>query len=170
MMRKLFGYLFLISSLSLLLYGQSFAQVISSTELINNAKEYDGKTISYSGEVIGDILIRKDYAWINVNDGKNAIGIWVTKDLIKELQYVGSYSAVGDFVEATGIFHRSCLEHGGDLDIHAQAITKIKSGSIVSYGLNYKAIKIAIGLSCFILLVWLLRALLLEKKPKVFLK
>ena len=30
-----------------------FAQSLSSSELINHAKEYDGKLVVYSGEVIG---------------------------------------------------------------------------------------------------------------------
>ncbi|MFA6358420.1 MAG: DNA-binding protein [Candidatus Omnitrophota bacterium] len=163
MIRKVFSYLLLISSLSLLPYVYCSAQIVSSSGLINDAKDYDGKTVSYSGEIIGDIMIRKDYAWINVNDGKNAIGIWATKDLIKDLHYAGSYNAIGDSLEVTGIFHRSCLEHGGDLDIHAKTITKMKSGSIVLHKLNYKLLKIAGGLSCALVLVWLLRMLLLRK-------
>ena len=159
MIRKVFGHLLLISSLSLLLYSYCSAQVISSSELINNAKEYDGKAVCYSGEIIGDIMMRRDNAWINVNDGKNAIGIWVTKDLIRGLQYAGNYNAIGDFVEVSGIFHRSCVEHGGDLDIHARVITKTKPGSIVSHKLNYNSIKIAAFLFCILLLVWLLRML-----------
>ncbi|MCM8823992.1 MAG: DNA-binding protein, partial [Candidatus Omnitrophica bacterium] len=53
---------------------------IDSTKLIGNAKEYDGKIIIYEGEVIGDIMLRGKYAWINVNDGKGTIGVWVDRD------------------------------------------------------------------------------------------
>ena len=62
-----------------------YSQPLSSTELINNAKSYDGKTVVYEGEVIGDIMVRGAFAWINVNDGKNAIGIWLEKDLSKDI-------------------------------------------------------------------------------------
>ncbi len=134
-----------------------YAQSISSVELINNAKNYNGNTVVDKGEVIGDIMLRGEYAWINVNDEKNAIGIWIKKELIKDIIYTGSYKAKGDLVEITGKFNRRCLEHGGDLDIHAQSINKISSGSDIPYVVNTKAIKFTLSLSCMILLVCLLR-------------
>ncbi len=105
-----------------------YAQPVSSSELINKAKEYDGKTVIYEGEVIGDIMSRGEYAWINVNDTKNAIGIWIDKVFTKDIVYTGSYKSKGDWVEITGVFHRACPEHGGDLDIHGQALRKTKLG------------------------------------------
>lgn len=119
------------------------AQPISSTELINNAKQYDGKVVDYRGEVIGDIMIRSQYAWVNINDGQNAIGIWTTKTLIKNITYKGSYSFKGDVVEVIGKFNRSCPEHGGDLDIHAQTMCKLTSGKQIFEGLDFNKIKIA---------------------------
>jgi len=152
---------FLFTILYLLLISEShdcYAQSISSAELINNAKNYNGNTVVYKGEVIGDIMLRGEYAWINVNDEKNAIGIWIKKELIKDIIYTGSYNTKGDLVEITGVFHCSCVEHGGDLDIHAQTITKISSGNKISHAANTKAISFALGLSCIVLLVFLLRA------------
>ena len=119
----------------------AYAQPISSTDLINNAKQYDGKVVDYRGEVIGDIMIRGQYAWVNINDGQNAIGIWTTKTLIKNITYNGSYGFKGDVVEIMGIFHRSCSEHGGDLDIHAQSIRKITSGRQISESLDFNKIR-----------------------------
>ena len=114
----------------------AFAQAVSSTELINHAKDYDGKVVVYSGEVIGDIMVRGKYAWINVFDGKTAIGIWLDKDLAKEIIYTGTYKSKGDAVEISGIFHRACLEHGGDLDIHAQSLSKTFGGASLSEPFN----------------------------------
>ncbi len=113
-----------------------YAQSISSAELINNAKLYDGKVVSYEGEVIGDIMKRGDYTWINVNDGKNAIGIWVNSVLARDVSYAGSYKSVGDGIEVTGVFRRACPEHGGDLDIHAQSIRKTGAGRQLQEKLN----------------------------------
>lgn len=159
MIRKFVGYLFLIGSVLLLFRADCFAaEVISSAELINNAKLYDGKTISYCGEAIGDLMARKEYAWINLNDGKNAIGIWIKRELTGNIQYFGSYNAKGDWVEIKGIFHRSCLEHGGDLDIHAQTITKISFGSKILHSINAEAINLAFILFCCIVpVVFLLK-------------
>jgi len=113
-----------------------YAQPVSSTELINNAKLYDGKIVNYEGEVIGDIMKRGDYAWVNVNDGVNAIGIWINTALLRDIGFTGSYKSVGDGIEATGVFRRACPEHGGDLDIHAQSIRKTGAGRQMQERLN----------------------------------
>lgn len=117
-----------LSTLYFLLPTFAWTEPISSTDLINNAKQYDGKSISYEGEVIGDVMIRGNNAWINVNDTKNAIGIWLPAQTTKEIFYTGNYKAKGDIIKAEGVFHRSCIEHGGDLDIHAKNITIVKKG------------------------------------------
>jgi hypothetical protein len=150
--------LFIILFLSSILNNPDcYAQSISSTELINNAKNYNGNTVVYKGEVIGDIMVRGENAWINVNDGTSAIGIWIKKELIKNILYTGNYKAKGDLVEITGKFNRSCVEHGGDLDIHAHYLIKISSGNVVSHTVNAKEINFALGLFLTIILACLLR-------------
>ena len=109
-----------------------YAQQISSIELINNAREYDGKNVVYVGEAVGDVMTRGDFAWVNINDGENAIGVWLSKELAGEIKFTGSYHAQGDQLEITGVFRRNCIQHGGDMDIHAQGIRKISPGRIVS--------------------------------------
>lgn len=136
-----------------------FAQSLSSTELINNAKAYDGKTVTYEGEVIGDVMARGEYAWLNVNDGKNALGIWIEKSLAKEINYTGSYKSKGDWVQVSGIFHRACPEHGGDLDIHAQEIKKTMPGRLINERLNPGKRNLAYVLLGILGLIWILRQL-----------
>jgi hypothetical protein len=148
------AFLFVLTAYSLPLTA-CYAQPISSSELINHAKEYDGKVVVYAGEVIGDIMQRGDYAWINVNDGKNAIGIWINVSLVKEITYTGSYKSLGDEVEITGIFQRACAEHGGDLDIHAQAIRKLASGRPQQHKLNPAKLNQAIILLGITCLIWI---------------
>jgi len=139
-----------------------YAQSISSTELINNAKVYDGKVVAYEGEVIGDIMVRGEYAWINVNDGQNAIGIWMDKNLAKDISYAGSYKSKGDWLEITGIFQRACLQHGGDLDIHAQAIRKVRPGRQIIERLNISKRNLVFVLLGVLCLVWILKQLKLR--------
>ncbi len=144
----------------LTLHSRCWAQgVISSTELINNAKLYDGKTVLYAGEVIGDIMVRGEYAWINLNDGLNAIGVWVSKALIKDILYEGSHKSRGDWLEVTGTFSRSCSEHGGDLDIHAQAIRKTGSGRDLVERLNLGKRNMFLALTVVLCLVLILKQL-----------
>jgi hypothetical protein len=137
--------LFLFAILCLLLTitcAYSYAQDPTSLDLINNAKQYDNKPVTYKGEAIGDIMTRGDHAWVHVNDGIIAIGIWAPKTMIGDISYVGDYQTKGDVVEVTGTFHRSCPEHGGDLDIHASEIKKITSGSLISRPVSKKKIRI----------------------------
>ena len=119
--------LFLVFSAQL----PAFSQGLSSSELISNAKEYDGKLVAYSGEVIGEVMLRGEFAWVNINDGQNALGAWMSAALAQEIKFTGNYKSRGESLEIVGIFHRACLEHGGDLDIHVQSLRKIGSGRIV---------------------------------------
>ncbi|HTZ11768.1 MAG TPA: DNA-binding protein [Candidatus Margulisiibacteriota bacterium] len=135
------------------------AQPLSSSELITNAKKYDGKTIVYEGEAVGDIMRRGNYAWINILDGQNAIGVWLPLSLVKEVSFGSGYKERGDGIEITGVFHNSCLEHGGDLDIHAQAVRKIASGRKVQERLNSGKKNLAIIFLIILCLIWILTLL-----------
>lgn len=133
----------------------SSAQTLSSTELIKDAKQYDGKPVVYAGEVIGDVMPRGGNAWVNINDGNNALGVWMSAALAKEINYKGSYKSRGDSLEVTGIFHRACLEHGGDLDIHAQGSRKLASGRMVDQRLNLDKRNLSLILLGALLIIWI---------------
>ncbi|MCX5707860.1 MAG: DNA-binding protein [Candidatus Omnitrophica bacterium] len=146
--------------------GKSFAQTISSTELINKAKDYDGQTVVFQGEVIGEVMARGEYAWVNLNDGKNALGIWIKKDLVGKIANTGSYKVIGDLVEVSGAFHRSCLVHGGDLDIHAESLQVLKSGNRVKQHLSSHRQKLAFGLGTILIILWISTVLIKPRKRK----
>jgi len=125
--------------------GYTFA--LSSTELIEKSKEYDQQTVSYFGEVVGEVMVRGNFAWINVYDGTSAIGVWGAQDLVKEIKFGGSYKYRGDRVEVNGLFNRACRQHGGDLDIHAQEIKIVKPGHEIYRPFNRSRLNLAIILS-----------------------
>ena len=150
------GYWLLVIGLFFFWVSIGCTQSVSSTDLINNAKEYDGKIVVYAGEIIGDIMVRGENAWINVNDNKNAIGIWAAKELTKTISNTGSYKSKGDEVEIAGVFHRACPEHGGDLDIHAQTIRKIGSGGVTEEPISVRKrnlVFLLLGLLCLALIL-----------------
>jgi hypothetical protein len=120
--------LLLVVALVSLFVSTARAGTISSTELIEKSKRFDGNTVSYQGEVVGDVMKRGDYAWINVNDGVNAMGIWLPAEKTKIIEFRGDYKNRGDTVEVRGIFNRACAQHGGDMDIHANDIRLVKRG------------------------------------------
>jgi hypothetical protein len=109
---------------------------VSSNELIDKAKDYDQKEVIFTGEVIGDVMKRGQYGWINVSDDSNAIGVWITFEDTKKIKYTGQYKYKGDMVKIDGIFNRACPEHGGDLDIHARSIEIINEGFEIKRGIN----------------------------------
>jgi hypothetical protein len=56
------------------------------------------------------------------------------------------------------------VEHGGDLDIHAQTITKISSGNKTPHSVNKKEINLILFLSGIITVVFLLRLIIKKFK------
>ena len=121
--------LFLLFSFSAAAMGEE----LSSNLMIEQARAYDASEISYSGEVIGDILNAGNHVWLNVSDGSNAIGIWAGKALASEVQTAGRYSQHGDEIRVLGTFNRACPEHGGDMDIHAESIMLLRRGNPVNH-------------------------------------
>jgi len=107
------------------------AQSILSTELIDNAKKYDGQVVDFEGEVIGDVMSRGGHVWLNLNDGRNVVSVWAEGETARDIQFAGSYKRRGDWLLVRGIFHRACEEHGGDLDIHAQTVSVHEHGKSI---------------------------------------
>lgn len=149
-----------------LISNSGFAGVLSSKELIDQAKQYDNQKVVYSGEVIGDVMRRGKNAWINVNDGIAAVGIWADQTGVKNITVTGSYKAQGDTIEIEGVFHRACLEHGGDLDIHAETIRTITPGQIIFEPIDVKKKKAAVFLGAFACMLWIGARILSQVKKK----
>ena len=114
-----------------LIVSASAASTIGINDLINKAATYDKQTVTVEGEAIGEILERGDYAWVNINDGTNAIGIWMTESDAKTIKYFGDYKHIGDTLKIMGTFSRNCTEHGGDVDIHCTSLDIVKNGYAV---------------------------------------
>lgn len=143
-----------------ILNSNCYAEPISSTELIEHAKEYNNKEVEYQGEAVGDVMVRGDYAWVNINDGRSAIGVWGPKDMINNaVNYKGNYNCKGDIVSIKGAFHRACPEHGGDLDIHIYQMTKIEEGSLIQHPVHFSKIAVAFSLAVLTLVLLILSAI-----------
>ncbi|HTY45200.1 MAG TPA: DNA-binding protein [Patescibacteria group bacterium] len=137
----------------------AYAQPIRSGELIDKASAYDGQTVTYAGEVIGDIMLRGDYAWVNINDADNAIGVWLPRAAAVRIIRGGTYKSKGDWIEVSGVFRRACPQHGGDLDIHAEAVRIIAPGKPLGERLDVNKRNMAITLVVCICLVLISRRL-----------
>lgn len=131
------------------------ASEVKSSDLIENARKYEGKNIDYKGEVIGDVMSRGEYSWINVHDGKNALGVWIKSELASVILRTGSYKSKGDIIQVNGVFHRACPEHGGDPDIHANSLEKIVPGNPVLEKIDNKKINGIILLTLILSGIWI---------------
>jgi hypothetical protein len=129
------------------------AKTLSSTELIENAKELDKAVVIYKGEAVTAIMQRGTHSWITVNDGPNAIGVWAKNSLAGNIEFVGDYKYKGDTVEIEGILNKACSEHGGELDIHAEKVDLLGRGSSLAERPYGKRIRVAIALFLVTLIV-----------------
>jgi hypothetical protein len=97
-------------------------------DLIENAKKFNGQEVVISGEAIGECLERGAYCWVNINDGTNDIGLWMTKEDAGRILTYGNYRNKGDIIQITGVFFRACKEHGGEADVHVSSLVVEKEG------------------------------------------
>ena len=156
-MRKIFKALVLLIMITLITPIQVKAQtIIKINDLIENEKVLDNQEVVIQGEAVGESLKRGDYSWINVNDGTNAIGIWLDNKAAKTILHYGNYKNIGDIVEITGTFHRACTEHGGEADLHVKTIKIIKNGYVVKVEFNNTRIIYSIVFSLIALILFVI--------------
>jgi len=129
-------------------------EYINYNDLIENAKALDGKYIELKGEAIGESMRRGSYTWINISDGSNAMGIWLTNQEADKVKTYGSYKFKGDMVKVAGTFSRACSEHGGDMDIHGQSLSLVETGHKVEQLLSEWKMKAAASLSIITLILF----------------
>ncbi|WAM33959.1 hypothetical protein [Caldicellulosiruptor morganii] len=148
MMRKLLIFItvILIGFAAKLSSEIALAKPIDSNTLINNAFKYDGKIVEFQGEAIGEIMKRGDFAWVNIHDGQNAIGIFMRYEDARKIKFLGRHRVKGDIVFVKGTFNRACKQHGGDLDIHAQKVEIVKRGYKMDEKVDRKRAVLGIGI------------------------
>ncbi|MDO8963593.1 MAG: hypothetical protein Q7W30_03775 [Coriobacteriia bacterium] len=116
----------------------------TSAGLVEAPKKYDKTRVTFTGEAIGEVMIRGDYAWIHLNDdaymvknveegaalgGYNSgMAIWIPARLTKAIDTYGDYKHEGSIVTVSGTFNAACKEHGGDMDIHADTLALAVEG------------------------------------------
>ena len=105
--------------------------LLSTNELVEDSYKWDGKTVSFKGEILQDLMVRKDGTWMNLSDGNNtAMGVFVPRDVVMPvISRTEDYRTVGDIMLISGVFHRVCVQHEGETDIHATSVTVLTPGS-----------------------------------------
>lgn len=81
----------------------------------------DGATVSFSGEVVGDVMNADEgHKWVNLlaTDG-SCIGVLVDDEMARRISNKGDYSTTGTTLQVRGIYSIDCKDHQGELDVHA---------------------------------------------------
>jgi hypothetical protein len=144
---------------------------VTSASLVENASAWNGRLITFTGEAIGEAMVREKMAWIHLNDDaymwKNIAegaqlggynsghAVWVSADLTKKIRFFGDFKHGGDVVKVVGIFNAACPQHGGDMDIHASTLEIVQAGHPVHHAPNItRAIIAGILLITALILYW----------------
>ncbi len=146
-----------------------------STTLVEDAKDWNGRTVSFTGEAIGEAMRRGTMAWIHLNDDaygladeagtklsgfNGGIAVWVDARLASRIAFFGDYTHHGDVVEVTGIFYAACPQHGGDMDVHADSLRIARTGHGVARPIGRPRLFAAGMLAALTAFLFLARAIL----------
>lgn len=95
----------------------------------------DGATVSFSGEVVGDIMnADEEHKWVNLlaTDG-SCIGVLVDNDMAARISNKGDYDTTGTTLQVRGIYSIDCADHQGELDVHAIDVRVLDAGGHIEH-------------------------------------
>lgn len=127
---------------------------VTSYQLLDCPRAFDEKTVTFTGEVVGELITRRGGVWAQVNDDPYAliygplvghsahvgfnsgVAIWFPDGTHEIIQTVGRPSARGDVVQVVGTFLRADPNDGGGLSIRADSVTVLADGFTVDEPLH----------------------------------
>ncbi len=125
---------------------------VDSVTLVENANAWNGRVITFTGEAVGELMVRGDMAWVHVNDDayktrnleeggplsgfNSGQAVWISAAQTRAVGSYGDYTRAGDLIAVAGVFHAACREHGGDMDIHATSLAVLRAGRAVAHPLK----------------------------------
>lgn len=116
----------------------------------------DGVTVSFSGEVVGDVMTADaDHKWVNLlaSDG-SCVGVLVDNSMASRIKNVGDYSTTGTTLQVRGIYSVDCDEHQGELDVHAEDVRVLDAGGKIFHAVNEADVNVGLQL-CLVAFVLL---------------
>jgi hypothetical protein len=112
---------------------------VSSATVVACPQAFDGRRVTYVGEVVGDVLVRDGGAWAQVNDDAYALAagplpahddlqgtnsglhVWLPDTLRADLE-PGRPGRRGDVVEVAGVLVRADPEDAGGMTLRADQL------------------------------------------------
>jgi hypothetical protein len=152
-------YIIIASALIFCVVGLSFAETINIKDAIENGVKLDGKKIAVEGETIGHVMKRGEFAWLNINDKTECIGVWAGYAELAKIRHLGKYAVTGDWIRVYGVFNKSCPAHGGDTDIHAVSVVVVTRGSARNFAHDQRKVNILIFLIGVLVCLYIIKIL-----------
>lgn len=137
----------------------------SSGEVLECPFEFDGHTVEYVGEVVGDVLGRDGGSWVLANDdpyaledgpltvggtprGTNSgLTLWLPDPLDELVDQPGVAHRRGDVVHVTGVVHRADPDDGGGLTIRVSEATLLAEAVEIEVPVHWRQVWAAVGLA-----------------------
>ena len=155
--------IFLITALFCFIAGNAFAEryrVVTTKQLFEKTKFLDHQMVVVKGEVIGDIMPRGKFVWLNVQDGDDVIGVWAPREAVGDITHAGDYQHQGDIVKVKGQFWRADPRLGGEFCIRAHAVEVIKEGHATPHAVSRQKIQFVLYLAALALILLILRGII----------
>lgn len=149
--------------------------VVSSLMVQACPAAYDGVTVRYTGEVVGDLLMRDGGAWVLVNDdgyalqvgplpahgehvGSNTgLTVWLPNELQSAVTGLGRPNRRGDVLAIEGRIVRADPADGGGLTLRATDVEVLAPSTTIDEPLDEPQLWFAIAMTVVATGLWLLR-------------
>jgi len=127
---------------------------VTSYQLLNCPRAFDQKMVTFTGEVVGELIVRRGGVWAQVNDDPYAliygplvghsahvgfnsgVAVWFPDGTHEIIETVGRPATRGDVVEIVGTFLRTDPNDGGGLTIRADSVKVLAEGFTVDEPLH----------------------------------
>lgn len=136
-------------------------------DLIEEANSIDHREVMVKGEVIGDVMNRGAYTWINIEDKSGQMGLWVPRELADKVEHAGDYHYRGDVIEVSGEFRRADTALGGEMVIYVNVLTIAERGFKIEHFESNKKKETLLLLILCVTVIILLSHLRYKRKEKL---
>jgi hypothetical protein len=145
---------------------------VTSAQVLGCPVAFDGRSVTYVGELVGDLLTRDGGAWVLVNDddyalelgplpahrdrrGTNSgLSVWLPEGLHGQVTGLGGPGQRGDVVRVDGVIRRADASDGGGLTLRADSLEVLSPAAPVDEPLNVAQVWLALGALATAAAVW----------------
>ncbi len=138
---------------------------ISSTQVFACPSAFDGLSVTYVGEAIGEVLPRRGGAWVQVNDDIYALevgplvghreqdgfntgmSVWLPDGLHERIEEVGRPGRRGDVILVRGTLLRADPDDGGGITVRAEELELLAASIEIEDPLHVPQLIVALVLA-----------------------